>query len=181
MPVRKESVTEADEAAPETPSKNVVAEIVNDIGATNELVMHQQEMIEKLAAEVEALRAGKADAPVIQQQAVYEPAPLAEGAKRYAARYTEHTMMRVGTGHEMHGGVAVPVPIITGKPIDFNGGVYETADPEEQEFIENHPDYGMTVWEDPTAVRRHSQVEVVDGMKGTVSTPRVPLSAPMGP
>ncbi len=150
-----------------------------------ELVLRQDEMIQKLAAQVDVLSAleqKRNEDSLPAQLKTYEPPVLREGYKRYGCRYTEHTMMRVGEGHEMHGGRAVPVPIIIGKPIDFNGGVFETNDPEEIEFIENHPDYVTgVVWDDPTAVRRHSAVEVTDGLKGTTTTPRVPLSAPMAP
>lgn len=155
------------------------ASLLDDIADTQTLILKQEALIRDLAAQVAELREGKADNPVPPQQAVYEPPVLREGHKRYTSRYTEHTMMRVGEGYEMRGGQHVPVPIIVGKPIDFNGGVYETGDPDEIEFIENHPDFGTVVWEDPTAERRHSSVEVRDGMRGTESSPRVPLSAPM--
>ncbi len=180
MPPRKDAEAGTVDEQSAAAIGNVDPKMIADVATVQELVLKQQEMIKQLASEVDALRTQKADAPVVPQQAVYEPPVLREGHRRYASRYTEHTMMRVGTGHEMHGGQAVPVPIITGKPIDFNGGVYETGDPDEIEFIESHPDYGILVWEDSTAVRRTSQVEVTDGLKHTATTPRVPLSAPMG-
>ncbi len=181
MPPRKpdaEAVTVDEQSA--AAFGNVDPKVIADIATMQELVLKQQEMIKQLAGEVDELREGKVDNPVPPQQATYEPPVLREGYKRYGSRYTEHTMMRVGEGFEMQGGQRVPVPIITGKPIDFTGGVYETGDPDEIAFIENHPDFGTVVWEDPTAERRHSSVEVRDGMRGTESAPRVPLAAPMG-
>jgi hypothetical protein len=178
MPVKKdaEAVTEAPEASPAI--GNVEA---SELGATQALVLKQNEMIKKLAAKIDQLEQRTENVPQPPaQQIPLGPPPLAEGAKRYYSRYTEQTLMRVGTGHEMHGGVAVPVPIITGKSIDFNGGVYETSDPDEIEFLDTHAEYGQTFWEDSSAVKRHSQVEVQDGLRSTEQSPRVPLAAPMG-
>lgn len=181
MPPRKaidaETVTPVVEGAA---IGNVDAEVLlDDLANTQDLVLKQEQMIRRLAEQVEALQRLN-DPGEHAPQPVQQPPVLAEGAKRYRSRYTEAIFMRVGTGHEMHGGVAVPVPVLTGKPIEFNGGVYETSDADEIEFLEAHPGNGTEFWEDALAVRRHSQVEVTDGLKSANTTPRVPLAAPMG-
>jgi len=151
-----------------------------DFETMKELIVNQQDMITRLAEQVETLSktAASSDLPPVDP-ADFSPAPVAEGWKRYASRFGELTLMRVGTGHEMHGGVAVPVPVLTGKAIDFTGGVFETDDPEVMEFIETHEDFNTTFWQDDYAVRRHSNVEVTQGVKTSAATPRAPLAAPM--
>lgn len=179
MPARKDAEA-GTVATPTADLGNVeTAALIQDLGVTQDLVLAQEEMIQKLAAQVEILQ--KLAEPEPEPQVVVGPPPLREGFKRYSSRMTELTLMRVGTGHEMHGGVAVPVAVQLGKPIDFNYGVYETEDPGEIEFLETHEENGTAFWEDETAVKRQTSPEVRDGLRATEQSPRVPLTAPMGP
>jgi hypothetical protein len=183
MPVKKtdaEAITPDEGAATGNVGNDA---LLHDLAATQDLVLKQEVMIQRLADQVEALsKTALSDlGPPPADPADFGPPLLAEGWRRYGARFSELTLMRVGLGHEMHGGVAVPVPVITGKPVDFTGGVFETNDEGAIEFLENHEDFNITFWRDDFAIRRHSRVEVTQGVKTSVSTPRAPLAAPMQP
>jgi hypothetical protein len=181
MPVPKK--TDAETVTPPVGAETGNAVDLTDLEKMQALALKQQEMIERLAEQVAEMSktAASSDQPALADPADFGPPPLAEGWRRYGSRFSELTLMRVGLGHEMHGGVAVPVPVITGKPVDFTGSVFETNDEGAIEFLETHEDFNVTFWRDDFAVRRHSRVEVTQGVKTSVSTPRAPLAAPMKP
>jgi hypothetical protein len=62
-------------------------------------------------------------------------------AKRYATRYGHHySIVMIPTVTEVINGIAVTRP---GKTIEFKNGIYETADTQEQEFLDNSPFVGI--------------------------------------
>jgi len=61
--------------------------------------------------------------------------------KRYATRYGHHySIVMIPTVTEVISGIAVTRP---GKTIEFKNGIYETADSQEQEFLDNSPFFGI--------------------------------------
>lgn len=180
MPPRKdaEAAIEAEMASPATGNVDVES-LLHDLDATQTLVLNQEALIQRLSEKVDELeRRAEPGEPAPKQ--TYEPPPLAEGTKRYSSRFSEQTLMRVAHVTRLVEGIPVEVPV-QGPPVDFEGGVYETSDPDVQEWLENHPEYGISFWEDPTAVRRHGQVDVQTGVRASEMTPRAPLVAPMQP
>lgn len=151
--------------------------LLNDLAATQELVLKQEEVIQKLAAQVEKLsQSAESDPPVVEDQP--GPPPLADGFRRYASRFAELTLIRVAGRRIYVDGVPIFEPQIA---VDFSGGVYETDDLGTQEWLEQHPSFNTDFWLDEYAIRRHTTVEVVPGVKTTTVTPRVaqPLVAQM--
>ena len=70
-----------------------------------------------------------------------EPDKSKAKAKRYATRYGHHySIVMIPTVTEVINGIAVTRP---GKTIEFKNGIYETKDPQEQEFLDNSPFAGI--------------------------------------
>lgn len=62
-------------------------------------------------------------------------------SKRYATRYGHHySIVMIPTVTEVINGIAVTRP---GKTIEFKNGIYETADIQEQEFLDKSPFAGI--------------------------------------
>jgi len=62
-------------------------------------------------------------------------------SKRYATRYGHHySIVMIPTVTEVTNGIAVTRP---GKTIEFKNGIYETADIQEQEFLDKSPFAGI--------------------------------------
>ena len=62
-------------------------------------------------------------------------------SKRYATRYGHHySIVMIPTVTEVINGIAVTRP---GKTIEFKNGIYETVDPQEQEFLDRSPFAGI--------------------------------------
>lgn len=180
MPPRRDAETgnEAELAAPVTGNVDTDA-LLHDLAVTQELVIKQEELIKKMSARLDEVEKF-ADPGERPPPPVYEPPPLPEGTKRYASRYTEQTLMRVAYTTRLIEGLPIEVPV-QGRPVEFQGGVFETDDEDVQAWLAQHPDYGITFWEDSTAVKRHGRVEVNEGVRGTGQVPtRAPMTAPMG-
>jgi len=189
MPPRK-SVDEAGTEAPVAPAAiaNDTDALIRDLATTQELVLRQEEMIQRLADQVEHLSqtaaddalAADVDAPTPED---FMPPIVPEGHRRYASRFAELTMIKTPGENLMLNGKAVRQ---RADYVDFTGGVFQTTEytgptplPELIEWLETHPDFNQTFWVDDYAIRRMSTVEVQTGVKSTVTTPRAPLVAPM--
>ena len=62
-------------------------------------------------------------------------------SKRYATRYGHHySIVMIPTVTEVINGIAVTRP---GKTIEFKNGIYETADAQEQKFLDRSPFAGI--------------------------------------
>jgi len=160
------------------PGNVETAELLHDLEATQDLVLKQEEMIQALAERLDGAERRLNGTPdEVANPEANMPAPLPEGWKRYSSRFTELTMVKIAGRRIYVDGVAVFEPHVH---VDFSGGVYETGDPAIQEWLEEQPAYGVDYWEDETAVKRHSQIEVQTGVKSTTTpSPRAPLVAPM--
>lgn len=68
-----------------------------------------------------------------------------EKSKRYATRYGQHySIVRVPSVTEIINGIPVVKP---GKTIEFKNGIYETSDPDEQNFLDTSPYAGVDYME----------------------------------
>jgi hypothetical protein len=181
-------VTESAPAAPAVDVANDTEVLLHDLQATQALVLKQEEMIQRLAEQVDHLsKTAMSDPPPPPEDAPspedFIPPIVPEGHKRYASRYAELTMIKTPGENLMLNGKAVHQKA---DYVDFTGGVFQTTEysgptplPELIEWLETHPDFNATFWVDDYAVRRMSTVEVQTGVKSTVTTPRAPLVAPM--
>src|SRR3989339_2052111 len=69
------------------------------------------------------------------------PEKLKMKSKRYATRYGHHySIVMIPTVTEVINGIAVTRPR---KTIEFKNGIYETVDPQEQDFLDNSPFAGI--------------------------------------
>ena len=156
------------------------ADLQRELGDTQKLLLEQDKLITKLSKQVEKLAktaaTDPAEPPPADLMEFVGPQPPPEGFKRYAARFTDLTIVKQAGSRILVDGKVIPIPHVYA---DFSGGVYETDDPEMIEYLDNHPALNQDFWEDPFAVKRHSRVEVQIGVKHAGEQPRVPLSAPM--
>src|SRR4051812_40090188 len=97
-----------------------------------------------------------------------------EGYKRYWSKFSEDSVFRSGAWKEVINGTPVTHGAICA---DFSGHVYETNDKQIQEWLDNHPDNGITFYEDPTAVKQHNRVGIIEGARGTETLVHNPLEA----
>lgn len=181
MPARKDATSpeqpEVEAAAPGNVADPKV--LLNDLAATQELVLKQEEKIQSLAAMVEKLsQTANSDPPIVDPTIEVGPPELPEGHRRYASRFTELTLVKVAGRRIYVDGIPVFEPHVH---VDFSGGVHQTGDTDIQAWIEAHPGFNVDFWADEFAIKRHSTVEVQPGVKTTTVTPRVgqPLVAPM--
>ncbi len=66
-------------------------------------------------------------------------------SKRYATRFGQHySIVRVPGVTEVTNGIPITRP---GKTIEFKHGIYETSDPEEQNFLDTSPYVGVDYME----------------------------------
>ncbi len=66
-------------------------------------------------------------------------------SKRYATRFGQHySIVRVPSVTEVINGIPVVKP---GKTVEFKNGIYETSDPEEQNFLDTSPYVGVDYME----------------------------------
>lgn len=151
--------------------EDIVVEQQGEIKARDDLLVQMQDRLDALENRTGRIEDGSPP-----------PAPastiptLPEGTKRYRSKFTELDVVKEGS-HKV---------IIDGTPItrkakvaNFTGGVYQTSDPEMQEFLANHPDYGLEFVEDATAIRNHHTVEVIGGTRQAEGAPRNPLEVPL--
>lgn len=178
MPQKKDAeaatVEEAVEPAVEPEASGNIKNELSDLQA---LVLAQNEMITRLGEQVaEFSKTARPAEPKIKGGGL--AAPLPEGWRRYAARFTELTLIRVPGKRLVINGEKVFQEAIAA---DFSGGVYETDDPDEIAWLESHPDFNVSFWQDDYAIKRHSTVEVQQGVRSVqpVQQAREPLSAPM--
>lgn len=192
MPPRKradEAVTTEDTVAAvanDTDDDPTTTAIIEDLATTQELVLRQEEMIQRLAEQVEHLSQTASDDPPADPGPAPEDfvAPVVpDGHKRYASRFGELTMIKTPGENLMLNGKAIRQKA---DYVDFTGGVFQTTEyngptplPELIEWMESHPDFNATFWVDDYAIRRMSTVEIQQGVKSTIATPRAPLAAPM--
>lgn len=177
MPAPKKAVAET-----VTPV-DVGADIGNELTALETMqavVLQQQAMIERLGEQVEQMSktAQSDEPPALADPADFGPPALPEGHRRYGARFSELTLIRQAGKHIHINGTAIWEPQVA---VDFSGGVFQTDDEDTMVWLENHPDYNVTFWQDDYAIKRHSMIEVTQGVRTSVSTPRAPLAAPMKP
>lgn len=170
MPVQKPAA----EPAGNAPGPGVPAQLGNELADLQKLVLAQNQQIEELRALV-----NENSDRLPPKKKVKPPAELPEGTKRYWSVFAEPLFIRQAGRRIMINGSLVNEPMIGA---DFSGHVFETSDPEMIEWLDNHPEYGSSFWQDATAKKRHSDVQVVEGVRTTeppVRPPRAPLAAPM--
>lgn len=178
MPVKKdaEAATGQEDFLPAAPE--AAGNIESELSDIQALVLAQQQMIERMGEQIDTLSKSARSTETVPKMKGQGPPPLPEGWRRYAARFTELTMIRVPGKRLVINGEKVFQEAVA---VDFSGGVFETDDQDTIAWLESHDDFNQTFWVDDYAVRRHSMVEVQQGVK-TVDQPKVarePLSAPM--
>lgn len=172
---------EADAGTPDkgADAGNIEPNPIADLDAALELAHEQSAVLEAQQVAIAELKAEIAKLQPKERRndrTPSLPAPPPEGSKRYRSMGGEPLYIKDPGGRIIVDGTVVQRPQ-TGA--DFSGHVYETSDPDMIAWLDNHSENGVSFWEDPTAVRRHTTVEVHEGVKSTADTPRNPLAAPM--
>lgn len=151
--------------------EDVVVEQQEAIRQRDALLIQMQERLDAL--EERTLRVEDGSPP--QSQKITVPT-LPDGTKRYRSKFSELDVVKMGSHKIIIDGQPITRPEVVAK---FSGNVYQTSDPEMQEFLDNHPDYGLEFVEDPTAIRNHGNVEVQDGARQSEGSQRNPLEVPL--
>lgn len=114
------------------------------------------------------------------EEPALEVAALPEGARRYVhTQFTEALLIRVPAQKLMQNGTVVNVRQVD---VDFSQGLYTSYDAEEQEWIENHPDFLTgAIMRDDSARPGPVLPGLVEGVRSSepLSTTRAVLQAQM--